>query len=80
MMLDTEGADMGQSPYLGDHSLAERSPSLAICCVCALRAVHARHRCYTCWRYLSRNGYDRSVAMTDRQRERASARTERQAT
>ena len=40
------------------------------CRVCAQRKVRANHRCSACYQYLRRNGYDRSVAMTDRQRDR----------
>ena len=40
------------------------------CCVCGSSVVKARHRCATCLRYLERNGWDRPVALTDRQRVR----------
>ena len=40
------------------------------CCVCGGSTVKARHRCATCLRYVERKGFDRSVAMTERQRQR----------
>ena len=42
----------------------------AICCVCAARPVIAKNRCRACYQYRWTHGHDRSVAMTERQRQR----------
>lgn len=49
-----------------------------LCSVCAQRPARSAkvaegsiHRCNTCNVYFHRHGYDRSVAMTDGQRDRA---------
>ena len=57
-------------PYGSVVRVTDDKRVVLVCCVCAQRKVRANHRCSACYQYLRRNGYDRSVAMTDRQRDR----------
>jgi hypothetical protein len=78
MMLDTMTRDMPLSSQVeapcptGHGVLRVQAVAMAqlLCCVCGLRPVRAKNRCKGCGEYLRRKGYDRSVAMTDRQRDR----------
>jgi len=80
MVLDFVTRDMLQSLQcvevcpVGDAPRSRSEVDVILCCVCAQRPVRSKNRCRACGEYLRRNGYDRSVEQTERQRSKDSQR------